>query len=153
MCWYWVNFFLGSSLIVIHKRTFSRLLGCKHRKLYWLVEFSRTKAAATGFPNLPAVAAACNAEEWCSAVDIGGKKDFLKISSRSGVPVSRRDADTFMWIAATQPNATVTRHKESLAPGKPDFGLMGGAWRKEKSHCTGVKKLQFFCACIFFVIL
>jgi hypothetical protein len=30
----------------------------------------------TGLPNLPAVAMESNAEEWCSAVDIGGKEGF-----------------------------------------------------------------------------
>jgi hypothetical protein len=33
------------------------------------------------FSNLPAATPESNAEDWCSAVDIGGKEDLLKTSS------------------------------------------------------------------------
>jgi hypothetical protein len=40
------------------------------------VKNSDTKRLTTGIANLPAVAMESNAEEWCSAVDIGGKEAF-----------------------------------------------------------------------------
>jgi hypothetical protein len=41
----------------------------------WL-NLSDKSGLQTGLPNLPAVAMESNAEEWCSAVDIGGKEAF-----------------------------------------------------------------------------
>jgi hypothetical protein len=62
---------------------FARRLGRNQWKLCWLVESLGQKAAATGLSNLLAVAMESNAEEWCNAVDIGGKEDFSGISKRS----------------------------------------------------------------------
>jgi hypothetical protein len=41
-------------------------------------ENSGQKRLTTGIANLPAVAPESNAEDWCSAVDIGGKEDFIR---------------------------------------------------------------------------
>jgi len=56
------------------------------------------KAAATGIGNLPAAVPDSNAAEWCSAVDIGGKEGFMKISSEPRDPYGRF---TRMFIAGT----------------------------------------------------
>jgi hypothetical protein len=67
------------------------------REICWLVK-TVNKAAATGIANLPAAATESNAEEWCSAVDIGGKEGFIKISSEARDPYGRF---TRMFIAGT----------------------------------------------------
>jgi hypothetical protein len=83
--WYQVNFSLGTPRFFIHKRISPAGADGNHVELCGWLDLS-DKAAATGLPNLPAVAAESNAEEWCSAVDIGGKEGFIKISS--GLPAS-----------------------------------------------------------------
>ena len=82
--WYQVNFSLGTPRFFYPQADFARRRGRNHQELCWLVKISRTKAAATGLPNLPAVAPESNAEEWCSAVDIGGKEDFKKSRAKRG---------------------------------------------------------------------
>jgi hypothetical protein len=44
------------------------------------------KRLQLGVPNLPALMAESNAEEWCSAVDIGGKEDFIKFRAKREIP-------------------------------------------------------------------
>jgi hypothetical protein len=56
------------------------------------------KRLQLGIANLPAAATESNAEEWCSAVDIGGKEGFMKISSEPRDPYGRF---TRMFIAGT----------------------------------------------------
>jgi hypothetical protein len=41
-------------------------------------ENSEQKRLTTRIANLPAVAPESNAEDWCSAVDIGGKEGFIQ---------------------------------------------------------------------------
>jgi hypothetical protein len=52
--------------------------GRNHLKLCWLVK-TMNKAAYSCIANLPVVAPESNAEEWCSAVDIGGKEGFINL--------------------------------------------------------------------------
>jgi hypothetical protein len=88
--WYWVNFFLGTLLIFIHKRISVRSAQTQSlENCIWLVKSLGQKRLQLGVPNLPAVEAESNAEEWCSAVDTGGKKDFFAILERD-----ERSSDT-----------------------------------------------------------
>jgi hypothetical protein len=74
--WYQVNFSLGTSRFLSTSEFASAGADVIIGNCVGWLNLSDKSGLQTGLPNLPAVAMESNAEEWCSAVDIGGKEAF-----------------------------------------------------------------------------